>query len=273
VLPPITAFQGAEHAPFLMKGGRAAALMVHGFPGTPADIRPFADCLNALGWTVQGILLPGFGAQIETLPKRTHQEWSAAVLEALQALKKDHAPVVLVGHSMGGALAMCVAAELPPEALILTAPFSKLESFLWNMMPVFRTVFPEVRPFRLLRLDFSKPEVREGIRNFMPDADLDDPQVQQAIRDLRLPISVFEQIRQLGQRAFNLAPQLKMPAFVVQGTQDTLVKPHLTRQLLLRYGGAVHYLELPAEHDLIDPQARYWPHLERTLRDFVEQLA
>jgi carboxylesterase len=271
VLPPITAFQGAEHAPFLMQGGRAAALMVHGFPGTPADVRPLADCLNALNWTVQGILLPGFGAQIETLPKRTHQEWSAAVREALQALQKAHAPVLLVGHSMGGALAMCVAAETPPDGLILTAPFSKIENVLWNMMPVFRTLFPEVRPFRLLRLDFSKPEVREGIRNFIPDADLDDPQVQQAIRDLRLPINVFEQIRQVGQRALNLAPQLKMPALILQGTHDTLVKPHLTRQLVSRYGGAVRYLEVPAEHGLIDSRAPYWSQVESALREFVEQ--
>lgn len=254
-----------------MQGGKAAALMVHGFPGTPADIRPLADCLSALGWTVQGILLPGFGAQIEMLPKRTHQEWSAAVREALQALQKDHAPVLLVGHSMGGALVMGVAAETPADGLILTAPFSKIENILWGMMPVFRTLFPEVRPFRLLRLDFSKPEVREGIRNFMPDANLDDPQVQQAIRDLKLPINVFEQIRQVGQRAFNLAPQLKMPAFVIQGTQDTLVKPHLTRQVVSRYGGAVRYLEVPAEHNLIDPRAAYWSQVENALREFVEQ--
>lgn len=272
MLPPITAFQGAEHAPFLMQGGKAAALMVHGFPGTPADVRPLADCLNALGWTVQGILLPGFGAQIETLPKRTHHEWSAAVREALQVLRQDHAPTVLVGHSMGGALAMIVAAEMPPDALILTAPFSKIENILWDMMPVFRTFFPEVRPFRLLRLDFSKPEVREGIRNFMPDADLDDPHVQQAIRDLRLPISVFEQIRQVGQRAFNLAPQLKMPAFILQGTHDTLVKPHLTRQIVSRYGGAVRYMEVPAEHDIINPHAPYWSQVTNALREFVEQL-
>ncbi|MCE7946411.1 MAG: alpha/beta fold hydrolase [Chloroflexi bacterium CFX4] len=271
MLPPITAFQGAEHAPFLMQGGKAAALMVHGFPGTPADIRPLADCLSALDWTVQGILLPGFGVEIETLPKRTHKEWSAAVREALQALQKDHAPVLLVGHSMGGALVMGVAAETPADGLILSAPFSKIENILWGMMPVFRALFPEVRPFRLIRLDFSKPEVREGIRNFMPDADLDDPQVQHAIRDLRLPITVFEQIRQVGQRAFNLAPQLKMPAFILQGTEDTLVKPHLTRQLVSRYGGAVRYLEVPAEHSLIDPRAAYWSQVENALREFVEQ--
>ncbi|MBO9308174.1 MAG: alpha/beta fold hydrolase [Chloroflexi bacterium] len=273
MLPPVTAFQGAEHAPFLMRGGKAAALMIHGFPGTPADVRPLADCLNALNWTVQGILLPGFGAQIETLPKRTHQEWVAAVREALQALQKTHAPLLLVGHSMGGALAMCVAAETPPDGLILTAPFSRIENVLWNMMPIFRALFPEVRPFRLLRLDFSKPEVREGIRNFMPDADLDDPQVQQAIRDLKLPISVFEQIRQVGQRALSLAPRLKMPALILQGTYDTLVKPHLTRQLVARYGGAVRYLEVPAEHGLIDSRAPYWSQVESALREFVEQFA
>lgn len=255
-----------------MQGGKPAALMVHGFPGTPADMRPLADCMNALGWTVQGILLPGFGIQIETLPSRTYHEWLAAVREALQALQRDHTPVVLVGHSMGGALSICIAAEVPPDGLILTAPFSKIDNMLWRMMPVLRVFFPEVRPFRLLRLDFSKPEVREGIRNFMPDIDFDDPQALQTIRDLRLPINVLDQIRQVGQRAFNLAPQLKMPAFILQGTDDTLVTPQLTRKIVSRYGGIVHYLEVPAEHDVINSSAPYWPRVVSGLREFVEQL-
>jgi alpha-beta hydrolase superfamily lysophospholipase len=56
----LLAFQGPEHLPFLWPGGQPAALLVHGFPGTPAEMRPLGEALHQAGWTAQGILLPGF---------------------------------------------------------------------------------------------------------------------------------------------------------------------------------------------------------------------
>jgi hypothetical protein len=35
--------------------------------------------LRGAGWTVQGLLLPGFGRDFATLPDRHHGDWVAAI--------------------------------------------------------------------------------------------------------------------------------------------------------------------------------------------------
>ncbi|MBL8163565.1 MAG: alpha/beta fold hydrolase [Anaerolineae bacterium] len=272
---PITAFQSPEHEPFLWRGTHGgAALLVHGFPGTPAEMRPIASVLHAEGWTVRGLLLPGFGGEIDTLLSRRCEDWLDAVSSALAELRREHKTVLLVGHSMGGALAIAAAADLPPDGLILSAPFCKVEHVLWKMLPVLRHFIPAVPIFRYLKLNFDDPETRAGILKFMPDADLDDPQVRQAIQDFRLPINLFNEIRRAGVSAVQAAPHFS-PAtrvLVVQGDADDLVRPHLTRQLRQQFASLPTYHEVPGKHDLIVPGRDGWLHYERASLDFARLL-
>ncbi|MEZ4717263.1 MAG: hypothetical protein R2851_14440 [Caldilineaceae bacterium] len=96
----LQAYQGPEHEPFLWEGNGTAAVLVHGFPGTPAEMRPVADVLHAAGWTVNGLLLPGFGRDFAKIAQYNHKEWRSAV-------ERRHRPArgartrVLVGNSMG----------------------------------------------------------------------------------------------------------------------------------------------------------------------------
>jgi carboxylesterase len=269
---PITVFHTPEHQPFFWRGTHGgAALLVHGFPGTPAEMRPIASALHAEGWTVRGLLLPGFGAELETLLSRRCEEWIAAVGRALADLRHDYGRVLLVGHSMGGALAIAAAAGQPPDGLILSAPFCKVEHLLWRTLPVLRFVVPQVPIFRYLKPNFDDPETRAGILKFMPDADIDDPQVRQAIRDFRLPVALFNEIRRAGIAATKAAPRLAATTrtLIVQGDADDLVRPHLTRQLWQQFATRPHYLEVPAKHDLIVPGRDGWSHYERAVLDFA----
>lgn len=52
-----------EHRPFTLGEGAGAALLIHGFPGTPAEVRPLAQALSERGWKVRAPLLPGFGTE------------------------------------------------------------------------------------------------------------------------------------------------------------------------------------------------------------------
>lgn len=273
-LLPLDAFQGEEHTPFLWEGGSPAALLIHGFPGTPAEMRPLAGVLHRAGWTVQGVLLPGFGREIATLPERHYGEWLAAVLAALEVLRRVHRPVILVGHSMGGALAIRAAAQAGAEiaGLVLLAPFWHLQHFIWPLLPYIRIVVPQFSPFRLIRPDFKNPELRKGISQFFPGADLDDPQTQQAIKQIKLPIAMFNQIRSLGRSAYRLAPRVAAPALVIQGTADDLVRPALTRTLIARLRGKVQYVEVNADHNLTRTSQPAWTRIEQALTDFIRQL-
>ncbi len=274
MLLPVKPFQSAEHAPFYLQGSQAAALLVHGFPGTPAEMRPLGEALHAQGWTAQGILLPGFGAEIETILDKRVSDWVDAVRQPLQALRRDHRVVILIGYSLGGALALQATAQTAPDGLILLAPFWQIDHLLWKWLPAFKQVFNGVQPFRLFKPDFANPEVRAGIQNFMPDANLDDPQVQQAIRDFRLPLSLFEQIYQAGHTAHRLAPTLPstLPVLVLQGADDDLVRPALTRRWIKRISGSVQYLEVPGKHDLPKSESAGWSEVQAAITRFAARL-
>lgn len=264
------AFQGLEHHSFRLNGGAPAALLVHGFPGSPAEMRPLATALHAQGWTVEAVLLPGFGPEFETLAERRSEEWFAAVRDALRALQQEHETVMLVGLSMGGALAVRVAAVEAPAALVLLAPFWTLDNVLWRALPLIKTVFPTFPIFRLLKLDFSDPEVRQGVQNFMPEADLDDPAVQDAIRNYRLPLKMFNEIRRTGLAAYDVVGQVAAPTLIIQGTEDELVKPAYTRRLKTMLAGDVRYIELPAGHELLKPEMPAWHQVCQSILDFAE---
>ena len=75
-LPAFEIFSGAEHAAFRLSDSRSldadkpAAVLVHGFGGTPAEMRGLAEALHRQGWTTEVPLLPGFGSDIATLTER-----------------------------------------------------------------------------------------------------------------------------------------------------------------------------------------------------------
>lgn len=92
-LPAFDVFSGPEHAAFRLErnpgvnNGAPAALLVHGFGGTPAEMRGLAEALHREGWTVEALLLPGFGAEIAALTTRQYTEWLDAVAAAAQRLR------------------------------------------------------------------------------------------------------------------------------------------------------------------------------------------
>lgn len=267
-------FGTAEHQPFVWENGRPAAILIHGFPGTPAEVRKLAAVLYKSGWTVQGLLLPGFGAQFDTLGERRYSEWVESIRQAVCSFRSDHHPLLVIGFSMGAAAAVLAAAENDgPDGLVLLAPFAGSIGILGALFPLMRRTVPVIKPFRLFRLDFSNPDVRQGLANFIPDLDLDDPDVQQAVREITIPSASLDELRLLGQAAGRAAPAIRVPTLVIQGTQDRVVWPQKTRQFLDQFTSPVRYREVVGAHDLLDATRPAWSAVTRAVVEFAQGLA
>jgi len=272
LLLPLQMFAGPEHQPFLWEGGQPAALLVHGFPGTPAELRPLAAVLQQAGWTVQGLLLPGFGPQIATLGERRWEEWLAAITQALADLRRDHAPLLLIGYSMGAALAIGAAASQTVDGLVLLAPFVWRESLLQKMAATFfgPLLTPYFRPFR--QANFADPALRRGLASLLPQLDLNDPEVQAALRQTAIPLSLLQQVRLAGLHAARQAVAVRCPVLVLQGQDDPVAQPKNTQVLLNRFPTRPHYREVAAGHDIVNPATAGWAEVAQSVRQFAAAL-
>ncbi len=264
----LSLFHGEEHQTFYWESGAKAALLLHGFPGTPAELRPLAETLHVEGWSVQGLLLPGFGSEIASLPERDHSEWTAAVHAALADLRRDHHTVLLAGYSMGASVAIQAAAQGQPDGLILLAPFWRIGTW-WQQFigTLLRPVVSEIRP--LAKADFSEPSLRKGISSFFPGIDLDDVEAQRSLRELSFPVRLLDNLRAAGKRAYSLASEVRQPCLILQGSDDSIVLPHQTRKLSRRLSGPVEYVEVDAGHQLLDPTQSTWDELTRRILTFA----
>nr|WP_180218133.1 alpha/beta fold hydrolase [Streptomyces albus] len=85
-------------------------MLCHGFTGSPQSLRPWAEDLADAGLTVSLPLLPGHGTRWEDLAMTGWEDWYATVDRELRLLRERCEQVFVCGLSMGGALALRLAA-------------------------------------------------------------------------------------------------------------------------------------------------------------------
>src|SRR2546430_6543846 len=82
-----------------------ACLLLHGFTGSPWDMRPLGDALAARGFRVKGVRLPGHGGEPEAMAGVSARDWEEACETALDSLASTPR-VFVAGLSMGALLAL-----------------------------------------------------------------------------------------------------------------------------------------------------------------------
>jgi len=286
-LPAVAFFTGSEHQPFTLRSPisdssnppRArtrAALLVHGFPGTPAEMRALAESLHRAGWTARGVLLPGFGPDIPTLIYRRYADWVQAVEAELTALRREHECVIVVGYSFGGALAVAAASnaaasDAPVDGLVLIAPFMLAQP--WWQTVLFTLAGPFLphafKPYA--RANFNDPRFRHVMDSFIGGADLDDPELRRALRDLAVPGTVLQEAARTA-GAYREAEQVRAPALIVQGARDEIARLTDTSRLLKAFGGRARHLRVEAGHNLLEPDNPGWDEVEQAVLEFAAEV-
>ena len=112
-------------SPLTLPGLRAGAvLLLHGYNDSPQSMYSVAASLHARGWSIRVPALPGHARTLTAFAASGSAEWIEAAREELAALRATGEPVALGGLSMGGAIAMLLAAEEPAvRAVVLFAPY------------------------------------------------------------------------------------------------------------------------------------------------------
>jgi len=243
-------------------------MLVHGFTGTPVDMHAIADLLFGMGLDCHVPLLPGMGPDIANLPEATAGSWREAVLDQWNQFTSRFRRTLLVGYSMGGAAAIQMAAQAPPELLVLLAPFHRINDRRAVLLPVARKV---IREFNLLgAVDFGNPTVRQWFKAALPDVDIDDPENQRKLRDeTGIASGTIDELRRFGTIAWREARQVTAPVVVIQGHQDIVVNPRHTRRLCDRFPTLQAYHEIPGDHLLPMDAMPSWPRLRSLIVEEV----
>ncbi len=245
------------HQPFLMPAGPTHALLVPGFLGTPKEMRPLGEALAAAGITARGVQLPGFGSDYGRLAEVGSAEWVDRAFRAWLETRVAAERTVLVGFSLGGAVALKVAELAPPDALVLLAPHWRFADKRAVALPLLKRVLEEFRPFE--KANFGDPGTRRMFEEMAPDADLDDPAVQARLRrGTALPTRTLDEVRRIGAAAGAAARRVASPTLILQGRDDTTSLPAYSRLLGLRLGGPLTLREFPGGHQLVDPAQPTW---------------
>ena len=137
-------------------GRRVGVLVSHGFTGSPFSVRPWAEALAAEGYAVEMPRLPGHGTTWQDMNTTGWADWHAEIERAFAKLTAENDVVFVAGLSMGGALALRLAADHPGEVagVILVNPAVHSERFDVKLLPVVKHL---VAAFPAIGNDIKKP--------------------------------------------------------------------------------------------------------------------
>ncbi|MCI0633794.1 MAG: alpha/beta fold hydrolase [Actinobacteria bacterium] len=179
--------------PFRFDGGPTGVLMVHGFTGSPASMRPIGEWLASQGLSVEGIRLPGHGTELDDLRVRRWTEWVDEAACGLDALRARAGTVVVFAQSMGGCVALALAASRPHDVdgLALANPYVFDTRLL--ALPIGRRFLRSVKG---IANDISKPGQDELAYTRMPVPAIAEmaammKMVREALPEIRAPLVVF----------------------------------------------------------------------------------
>ena len=156
---------------FAIRGSGAQAkigiLLVHGFTGSPAAMRPWAEFFGARGYSVRVPRLPGHGREWQELNTVAWADWTDRVVVELDELEKTCEKVFIFALSMGGGTALHVAAHHGDRiaGLVLVNPMIHIPGFAAKFAPVvakFRTHLKAVGG------DIKRPGVSEWSYDALP---------------------------------------------------------------------------------------------------------
>jgi carboxylesterase len=199
--------------PFHAAGDATGVLVLHGFTGAPASVRPWAERLAGEGFTVTAPRLPGHGTSWQELNKTRWTDWYAEASRALDRLAADCDEVFVCGLSMGGCLALRLAEERADAiaGLVLVNPSVIDTTPALVLLPALKRV---VGSLKGVADDIKKP----GAVEYGYD---------------RLPLRALDSLRDLWQTTRADLATVTAPLLVFRSAEDHVVKP-LSTELVMQ---------------------------------------
>jgi carboxylesterase len=230
-------------------------LLIHGFTGTTAELRPLGKHLNQKGYTVYAPLLKGHGVNPEEMKCTTWVDWWVSAKEGYERLRDEGCKhIVVMGLSMGGLLAMKIAQYEPVMGIATLCS------------PV------KVRDRRI--------GLTEYLQYILPYKKRSKKKAEHIERELyildRTPLNCVVSLSKLMKNVESVLPHVTQPILIVQSEKDETVDPCSADLLynrigskqkeIIRFENSGHIITLDKERDqLFEALTHFIKGLERGL--------
>lgn len=201
----------ADAEPFSADGGPIGVVVSHGFTGTPASMRPWAEHLAAAGFTVRLPLLPGHGTTWQDTNRTRWPDWYAAIEQAYDEVAARCQTVFACGLSMGGTLVTRLAEQKGDRiaGLVLVNPAYATERVDAKFAPYIAWAVK------------SRPAI---------GGDIKKPGVVEPAYD-RTPVVAFASLLKLWRVTLADLPKVSAPILLYRSRDDHVVDPSSGRLL------------------------------------------
>jgi carboxylesterase len=198
--------------PFLLAGdsSKPACLLIHGFTGTPKEMRWMGEYLHKQGYTCLGIRLAGHATNPEDMIRSRWTDWTASVEDGYNLLCGLTDQIFLVGLSMGGMLSLLMSTRLRVNGVIAMSTPSRLPTDypIWFMQ--FLSRFIKFRP---------KTREAPGSSWF------DKSAYQEHIAYPQNPVRSAAELKKLTLKMLAALPEVKVPVLLMHSRDENYVLP------------------------------------------------
>ena len=211
--------EGAEsfllHCPNAPRG----VLLIHGFTGNPAELRLLGEYLQAAGLTVLCMRLAGHGTTSDDLVRSKRTDWFNSVLDGVSILKGLCKSISIVGHSMGGLLALKASTTVEIARLV-----SMDENMRVNELPP-----------RSACQGLAVQRPRRTLKN-----------VPRGVNDVyqSMPLSSVHELVDTIEETKKILPTVETPILILHGTADHTARFESAQYIFDRVSSTVKELEL-----------------------------
>lgn len=209
-----------DPSPFFLKGGATGVLLIHGFTGSPPEMRLVGQYLHERGLTVSAPLLPGHGTTVDDLNRCRWSDWTSHAQDALKELRRSCETVFVGGLSMGSLVAIHLAVHdsLLSGAVLYASP----------------VLVRDWRAHATPLLKYLKPRFRKPGKSR-----LTDPSAEQHLWHYdEYPLYGAHELLKLARRARRLLAKVTCPLLVIQTALDHHVHPRSGRYIMERAASA-----------------------------------
>jgi carboxylesterase len=186
-------------------------LILHGFAASLDSVNILERPLRQLNVQVRMPVLRGHGAASPTaLQGVTWRDWVSNAEAAMRALMTEAEKVIIIGHGMGGLLALILAANCREcvDSLVLAAPSIFLPTPVWNRM----------------KLQVLSPFIQRTFPRWaLPPAYTDKQQRKGDTNYHWAPMDAIQSFLELRDTTRTRLPEIKAPVLILQSHRDSTV--------------------------------------------------